>query len=155
MTALDALRRRWSPMDDEIDGRAQFKENTVVPQRQQQAELRNNKGVQMMMTEDEFFSQMARDRDVEIAGLAKEMMEVQSLFVKTAELVEVQGEGVGNIQTAIEASLVDVEKAVDELKEADRYQKEKRKNVAIGVGAGAGIGAIVIAILTLKFLPGR
>jgi len=143
-------------MDDEIDGRAQFKENTVVPQRQQQAALRNNKGVQMMMTEDEFFSQMARDRDVEIAGLAKEMMElVQSLFVKTAELVEVQGEGVGNIQTAIEASLVDVEKAVDELKEADRYQKEKRKNVAIGVGAGAGIGAIVIAILTLKFLPGR
>lgn len=60
-----------------------------------------------------------------------------------------------NIQSTIEESLRNTDKAVDELKKADEYQKEKRKNVAIGIGAGAGIGAIVLAILTLKFLPGR
>lgn len=44
-------------------------------------------GVQLLMAEEDFYRQLAEERDTEISAIAHEMSEVQSLFIQSAELV--------------------------------------------------------------------
>jgi len=92
------------------------------------------------------------DRDRSIADIQREMQDLQHVWLEVAGLVDMQAENVQTIETAIQDSLHDVQKAKDDVAEANRSQIESRKGTAVAVGAGAGIGAIIIGILTLKFL---
>jgi syntaxin 1A/syntaxin 1B/2/3 len=86
--------------------------------------------------------QLIQEQHRDILRIEDSLMELHSMFVDMAALVDMQGEVLNNIEKNVSKALDYTEKGVEELKKASKYQKAARKKMCIII-----IIVLVIAII--------
>jgi t-SNARE complex subunit (syntaxin) len=95
---------------------------------QREEEERKHLAVQ---NELEYNEAIIRDREEGIKEIEKTVKEVNEIFIDLSNLVVEQGEMIDNIESNVEASVVDTSKGTEELVTASKYQKKARTKMCL------------------------
>lgn len=93
--------------------------------------------------------QEIQEKHRDVLMIEDSLVELQSIFVDLAALVDMQGEVLNNIEKNVSKSVSYVEKGVTEVHKAGEYQKKARRKMCIII---IMVLAIMLAILIPVFL---